>query len=383
MRMLCMKILAVHPNFELYGSDRWFAAALLAMEAEFGVNQIRVVLPQTGPIETLPPFERMQVDYFPMFILRRKRFWSGIFKSLAKAPMTFFKALSEMNKSKVTYINTIIPIDFILMARFSRRPVILHVHEIPVGKELEIFRLLVLFSKARLIFNSKATLEAFRLPKHVQASVVYNGYTDPGDTTKAAQSVERKLQILVIGRINRWKGQEILVEALQLLPLEVRAKINVRIVGSAFEGSEDLLGRLKMQIAHGGLGDIVSVEPFEDDPSESYRASDVVIVPSRLPEPFGRVAIEAMAYGCAVIASNHGGLAEIVVEGETGKLVEPASPIALAEAITTFSSNPSQVARMGANGRARFQNTFTQQAVDRVFLASIAEVLGCGAKVDE
>jgi len=61
--------------------------------------------------------------------------------------------------------------------------------------------------------------------------------------------------------------------------------------------------------------------------------ADVVVMPSVTPEPFGRVAIEASAMGCPVVAFNHGGAAESIIDGETGWLAEPVEVDALAEAI--------------------------------------------------
>ena len=58
------------------------------------------------------------------------------------------------------------------------------------------------------------------------------------------------------------------------------------------------------------------------EPSKAYKQADIVIVPSLWEEPFGRTAIEAMSYGIPVIASNIGGLKNIVIDGKTGYLIE-------------------------------------------------------------
>ena len=310
-----------------------------------------------------------------MLIVRRKGFLRNFLGTAIAAPKQLWRALRDMNNAQGTYINTIIAMDFLLMARFSRRPVVLHVHEIPLGKELAIFRALVMFANRPVIFNSEASKKAFSLPARFETHVVYNGFKDVGEPPRRGYESGKKLRILVIGRINRWKGQEVLVDACALLTPEVRQLVDVRIVGDVFEGLQELREALVDRINQAGLTDIIRVEPFEDDPRDSYLDADVVVVPSRLPEPFGRVAVEAMAYGCAVIASNHGGLTEIVVDGETGKLFTPGDSNELARYITEMVQSPADVARFARNGRARFVNTFTQDVIDRSFIDAIRPIL--------
>ena len=72
---------------------------------------------------------------------------------------------------------------------------------------------------------------------------------------------------------------------------------------------------------------------FVDDVSLVYGAADVIAVPSKQPDPLPNAALEAAASGCCVVASAHGGLPEILCDGETGLLVTPNDPSALAAAI--------------------------------------------------
>jgi glycosyltransferase involved in cell wall biosynthesis len=90
-----------------------------------------------------------------------------------------------------------------------------------------------------------------------------------------------------------------------------------------------------------------------------WDASDIAVIPSTEPEPFGMVALEAMAAVKPVIAANHGGLAEIVVEGETGFLVTPGSAIELAEAIKLLVADAPLRKRMGVAGELRYSKKFT------------------------
>jgi len=97
-----------------------------------------------------------------------------------------------------------------------------------------------------------------------------------------------------------------------------------------------------------------------------YAASDVVVVPS-LQEAWGLVATEALASGKPVIASNVGGLREQVIDGFNGFLVPPRDPKAIAEKILYFLENPSEIERMGLNGRKLAEEKFDiEKRVDKI-----------------
>jgi glycosyltransferase involved in cell wall biosynthesis len=179
------------------------------------------------------------------------------------------------------------------------------------------------------------------------------------------------LNILLIGRFNAWKGQTLLIEAVARLTADERRAPRVRIVGSVFEGQEHFQEAITAAIARHGLGETIEVLPFDPVPDAHYAWADVVAVPSTRPEPFGLVAIEAMSSGRAVIAAGHGGLAEIVVDGETGALVPPDDADALAVAIRRYIADPDLAARHGRAGRARYEADFAEAA----FKARIADLI--------
>lgn len=93
-----------------------------------------------------------------------------------------------------------------------------------------------------------------------------------------------------------------------------------------------------------------------------YSAANVCVVPSYY-EPFGLVAIEAMACGTPVIASAVGGLQFTVIPEETGLLVPPQDATALAKAIQRILANPAWARTLGENGRERVQALFNWEAI--------------------
>jgi len=97
---------------------------------------------------------------------------------------------------------------------------------------------------------------------------------------------------------------------------------------------------------------------FRRDVAACLAAADVVALPS-LQEGLGVAALEAMAAGRPVVASRVGGLAEAVVHEETGLLVPPGDPTALATALARLARDPGLRARLGAAGRARVLAHYT------------------------
>jgi glycosyltransferase involved in cell wall biosynthesis len=108
-----------------------------------------------------------------------------------------------------------------------------------------------------------------------------------------------------------------------------------------------------------------------------YERVDVVVVPSLWHEPFGRTAIEPLAYGIPVIASNRGGLAEIVEDGATGIVVDPDEPGSLTRALQRFSADRALVARLGDNCRQRLPR-FSQESIADAYTSLFAEVMRAG-----
>jgi len=91
-----------------------------------------------------------------------------------------------------------------------------------------------------------------------------------------------------------------------------------------------------------------------------YDWCDIVVVPTLTPEPFGRVAVEAMSRGRPVIGTNNGGLTEIIEDNETGYLVPPGNPAAIAERLLQFYDQPTLMAEMGKRSLARCKAVFDQ-----------------------
>jgi glycosyltransferase involved in cell wall biosynthesis len=104
------------------------------------------------------------------------------------------------------------------------------------------------------------------------------------------------------------------------------------------------------------------------------RAADVIVHASTLPEPFGRVLVEGMLARRPVIASDAGGVREIVTHGATGVLVPPGDVAALARAVATLRADAPRAAAIGAAGSARARDAFGVEAMVQGVRRVLAEV---------
>lgn len=135
---------------------------------------------------------------------------------------------------------------------------------------------------------------------------------------KKELKVENSFMLGLIGRINEFKGQHLLIEAMNLLK-EKELDIKAYIIGHAM--SEEYLEKLKQKVIKYELEAQVLFVGFTNEPSKFMQACDVVLMTSKN-ETFGLVTIEAMRNGTAVIASNSGGVLEIIDDEQTGLLFE-------------------------------------------------------------
>ena len=140
---------------------------------------------------------------------------------------------------------------------------------------------------------------------------------------------EDSFVILLPGRITRWKGHILLIEAISKLQ---RSDIICLFVGD-LQGRNKYFAELNKTIDKFKLKNNFRIISNQSDMSVIYKLSDVVVSASLEPEAFGRVVAEAQAMGRPTVAVNHGGGPEIIIDGETGWLFRPGDANDLAEKI--------------------------------------------------
>lgn len=207
-------------------------------------------------------------------------------------------------------------------------------------------------------------------------------YPIPVDEAREYLGISEPLQrILFVGRIEPLKGIETLLQAVALMRAKgvlARNPVRISIIGGDASVSEDAMGhemvrllRLREEL---GLEDLVTFlgKRSQEALPYHYSAADVVVVPSHY-ESFGMVALEAMACGTPVVASQIGGLAYLVQDGETGFHIPDQQPELLAEKLTLLLEDGELHARFGENA-ARYAQKYSWEIITEQVLKSYRSI---------
>ncbi|CAI9120884.1 glycosyltransferase family 4 protein [Brytella acorum] len=177
--------------------------------------------------------------------------------------------------------------------------------------------------------------------------------------------------IMLPGRLTRWKGHMVTIEALSLLASTLPQPWACIFVGPA-DPEDRYVRELCALAARRGIAANLRFAGHCQDMAAAYALADVVVAPSLRPEPFGRIAVEAQAMGRPVIATAIGGSVETILPDRTGLLIPANDAPALAEAVLgVLSTPPDALALLAETARdhvlARYRTSDMQTATLRVY----------------
>ena len=182
----------------------------------------------------------------------------------------------------------------------------------------------------------------------------------------------------IFGRIVRWKGQLEFVQAV-LKAVRVEPAIKAVIVGDESDSSRAYFDEVRNAIETSGLKHHFILAGFQQHVEQYYAAVDIVVHASIEPEPFGRVLVEGMAAGRAVIAADAGGPREVITHGVDGLLVQPGDVGGLANAIVKLAVDPDARSRLGSRGAATALRLAGIEAIAGRVMAESQRILGPSA----
>jgi glycosyltransferase involved in cell wall biosynthesis len=207
---------------------------------------------------------------------------------------------------------------------------------------------------------------------------IHNGSAvpDPADAARVAAikrewRMEGRFVVGLLGRISHYKGQHLLIEAVDSLVREGR-DVSAWIVGEPFE--PEYLESLKADVVARGLSDRIRFHGFHPHPHELYPCFDAVVLTTRN-ETFGMVLVEAMHAGVAVVGSAEGGVPEIIDDGVNGLLFDTFDSSALARALSRLESDPEFRAGLAAAGRQKARAAFERDTQYRLVLDELRATL--------
>lgn len=243
-----------------------------------------------------------------------------------------------------------------LAARLARRPAVWHVRVADAEPVLD--RILCSLSRA-VVVNSRAVARRFAWAPTDKVHCIHNGVDlarfsprQPSEGLRTSLGIPERAPVVgSVGRFVPYKGYDFLLEAAHAVEA-VLPGVHWLLVGDG-----DGRAELEAQCGRLGLGRRVHFTGWRDDVADLLALCTVFALPS-LGEHFGRVLIEAMAMEKAVVATGAGGVPEIVVDGESGLLVPPGDPRALADALLALLGDPARAARLAHAARQRAETHF-------------------------
>jgi len=358
-----MNVLCVDHTGAISGAERSLLDLLTGLQE--GVN-VRLACPPTGPLADAARRLGVPVDEIP-----------GTDGSLKLHPRETPRAVGLLSiaaartarhawrmDADVIHANSIrAGLLTVPAARMTAIPAVVHVRDRLPRSTLADASLRLIATGARVVVaNSRYTAEGVRVVTgRGRLRVVYNPVNlaqfdrsriDRIATRARLGLADDAFVLAVVGQITPWKGQH---EAVQMLIrlLGMRRDAYLLIVGeSKFVSAATrydnraYYAELERMIAAEGIADRVQLLGERSDVPALMGALDGLLVPS-WEEPFGRVVVEAMALGLAVLATNVGGPAEIVRDGVDGILLSPREPEHWANAIANLFDSPDLRAKLG------------------------------------
>lgn len=265
-----------------------------------------------------------------------------------------------------------------LAAPMARRPLVWHLRDMLTSEHFGkgVLKVAVGLTNrfARcVVANSEATAQSFRDAGGKTPVVVVHNGIDPSafeavDGDAAQQALRSEIRVPeaplvgVFSRLAEWKGQHILIEALDRLP-----GVHAVFVGGSLFGERAYEADLRKKVDKAGLTDRVHFLGYRGDIPALMKGVDIIAHTSIAPEPFGRVIVEGMLAGRAVIGARAGGVLEIIEPHRTGLWSEPGDARSLAHAISRLLSDPEFARRIARNGEQAARTRFSLAAcIDNV-----------------
>lgn len=363
-------ILVIHSAADLYGASKNLVRSLLSFQ-KINFNPI-VILPYHGPL--VKEIEKIgcEVIILDHGVIRRQNLSvKGIFELFRqlKYSFTFLNRLIKERQIELLYTNSNANVVGGLLHFWTRKKHIWHIHEIIQQPKwfkvaLELYNR---FFGNILICVSQAVIENHTLTPDRKLKLVYNGidyhsFKDGQYDLKAEIGIPKETILIgMIARVSFWKGQKYFLNIASQL-IENNKNIHFIMVGDAFPGYEYLYDEVTEEINSLNLQNHVTDLGYRTDVANILSGLDIFVLPSILPDPLPTTVLEAMASGKPVIATNHGGAREMVINGETGYLIPHDNANQAAKIMQELIEKKEKRLAMGIAGKKRIQEHFSIEA---------------------
>jgi glycosyltransferase involved in cell wall biosynthesis len=309
--------------------------------------------------------------------------WLGRFP---RETVRFLRLFHARRPGVVVVVTTVLP-SALLAARLARLPVVVYAAEVydpPGAGRLKrmLGRALCRYvgRLAGVVANSSRVASQF--PRARRLTIITPSASEElahGDPARfrAEPALARANPLIVsAGNLTFGRGQDVLIRALalvrQTLPdacCLIAGEPHPRAGDRAYA---DSLPRLVKEL---GLDGAVVFAGFVERAADLYAAADIVVNPARFPEPFGRVALEALVAGRPFIGSRVGAIPDVIRDGVDGLLVEPGDPGELADAIIRLGQDGELRKRLVKQGQSHVRETFDETRATAAFADFVNETV--------
>jgi glycosyltransferase involved in cell wall biosynthesis len=348
------RILYANATADLYGASQ----SLLDLISHLDRRRYHpvVLLPSGGPLTSLLQAQDATIVIEPDLAVIRRGTLRGrkIPRLVASLLPSVWKCVGHIREHAVAVVhtNTAVILTPAVAARICGVPHVWHVRETfnEFPRSWALYSRLLIWLSSQTVCNSTDVKNQFGklIMKYGKTIVTIPNGLDVErfdrvilrpELVRERYGLNKEALIVCIGRINSWKGQEVLIAAYSLIKDKI-PPTKLLIVGDPFPGNEAYLSALHALVQKLGLeGNVVFTGFVEDIPS-LLAACTLFVLPSTNPEPFGRVILEAMAMRVPVIATRAGGPLDIIQDGISGILVPARDELALADAIQEVMTRP-------------------------------------------
>jgi glycosyltransferase involved in cell wall biosynthesis len=308
-------------------------------------------------------------------------------KDLVKFPPSVWRLVSIIKSERVSIVHSNDMLDFLgsAAAKLTGKYAIQHVRMIITKPKFlnSIVSRILLSLNHRIICISNSVRNNLTIPakEHSRVTVIYDPIEFDLSDIRPYRSFREKeglasdvMLVGVVGRLEWWKGQEVLVRAADRI-LRLHAKTRFLIVGGATHRKERYASHLAKLVEDLHLSEKVTLVGEVENMHELYKELDIVVHTSILPEPLGNVIGEAMLIGRPVVAARSGGVVEQVDDGVSGLLYEPGNDRDLADKVVSLLKNPQLRTEMGLNGQRIITTKFNKEKI----LAQLLSIYEFGA----
>lgn len=360
-------ILFVHNNNDLYGAEVILLELLKRLDRR-KFYPIVVLPTDTRHINLFSSQlaqEEIECQFVRMAVIRRKYFsLLGVLRYLKDFLFGLHSLANLIRRRHIALVhsNTSAVLCGAFAAWITGRPHVWHIHEIILDPVLarKTMHFLICHLSNRVLTVSAAVRDHILAdnPKcSEKIKVIYNGIdvaasrTGPGDPKIRAEFgiPTNVLLVGMVGRVCRWKGQHLFLEAAKLAAKD-KPELYFIAIGGVFDDETQYMDCFREAVNNSGLEKRFIVSDFRRDAREIMKSIDIFVLPSTQPDPFPTVVLEAMAASKPIVAAAHGGSKEMIREGQTGYLVPPNDPNTLAQAILRLADDPAQGKSMGLAG---------------------------------